>query len=54
MMKLFKEGGDVHAETARLLGIDRDLAKQVNFGICFGISAPRLAGRINFMTDIPA
>jgi DNA polymerase I len=47
LVKLFKEGGDVHAETARLLGIDRDLAKQVNFGICFGISAPRLAGRIN-------
>ncbi len=43
----FNEGGDVHGETARLLGIDRDLAKQVNFGICFGISAPRLAARMN-------
>jgi DNA polymerase I-like protein with 3'-5' exonuclease and polymerase domains len=31
-----------------LLGIDRDLAKQVNFGICFGISAAPLAGRINY------
>lgn len=47
LVRLFKEGGDVHGETARLLGIDRDLAKQVNFGICFGISAPRLAGRLN-------
>jgi DNA polymerase I len=47
LIKVFNERGDVHAETARLLGIDRDLAKQVNFGICFGISAPRLAGRIN-------
>jgi DNA polymerase I len=47
LMRVFTEGGDVHGETARLLGIDRDLAKQVNFGICFGISAPRLAARIN-------
>jgi DNA polymerase I len=47
LIKVFAEGGDVHGETARLLGIDRDLAKQVNFGICFGISAPRLAGRLN-------
>jgi DNA polymerase I len=47
LIRVFNEGGDVHRETARLLGIDRDLAKQVNFGICFGISAPRLAGRIN-------
>jgi DNA polymerase I len=47
LIRIFNEGGDVHAETARLLGIDRDLAKQVNFGICFGISAPRLAARIN-------
>lgn len=47
LSRIFNEGGDVHAETAGLLGIDRDLAKQVNFGICFGISAPRLAGRIN-------
>ena len=47
LTRIFNEGGDVHGQTARLLGIDRDLAKQVNFGICFGISAPRLAGRIN-------
>jgi DNA polymerase I len=47
LTSIFNAGGDVHGETARLLGIDRDLAKQVNFGICFGISAPRLAGRIN-------
>lgn len=47
LIRVFSEGGDVHGETARLLGIDRDLAKQVNFGICFGISALRLAGRIN-------
>jgi DNA polymerase I len=47
LTRLFNEGGDVHGETAGLLGIDRDLAKQVNFGICFGISAPRLAAKMN-------
>jgi DNA polymerase I len=47
LIRIFNEEGDVHGETARLLGLDRDLAKQVNFGICFGISASRLAGRIN-------
>jgi DNA polymerase I len=47
LIRIFNEGGDVHGETAWLLGVDRDLAKQVNFGICFGISAPRLAARMN-------
>jgi DNA polymerase I len=47
LIRIFNGGGDVHGETARLLGIDRDLAKQVNFGICFGISAGRLASRVN-------
>jgi DNA polymerase I len=47
LIRVFSAGGDVHGETARLLGIDRDLSKQVNFGICFGISAPRLAAKMN-------
>lgn len=47
LVGVFMGGGDVHGETARLLGIDRDLSKQVNFGICFGISAPRLAAKMN-------
>lgn len=47
MLKVFDEAGDVHRETAPLLGLDRERARQVNFGICFGISAARLAGRIN-------
>ncbi|HTY21820.1 MAG TPA: DNA polymerase [Desulfomonilaceae bacterium] len=47
LTRLFQEGVDVHGETAHSLNIDRDSAKQVNFGICFGISAGRLAGRIS-------
>jgi DNA polymerase I len=47
LIDLFNRGGDVHTETAQLLGIDRNAAKEVNFGICFGISAAGLAGKIN-------
>jgi DNA polymerase-1 len=45
--RLFHEGEDAHGRTASWLGIDRDSAKQVNFGICFGISAVGLAAKIN-------
>lgn len=47
LLRLFRAGEDVHGETARWLGIDRNTAKQLNFGICFGMSAGALAGRIN-------
>jgi DNA polymerase-1 len=47
--RLFHEGGDAHDRTAAWLGIDRDSAKQVNFGICFGISAVGLAARITLI-----
>ena len=47
LLRLFRAGEDVHGETARWLGVDRNTAKQLNFGICFGMSAGALAGRIN-------
>ena len=47
LIDLYQRGGDAHAETAKLLGIDRDAAKEVNFGICFGISPAGLCGKIN-------
>jgi DNA polymerase I len=47
LIDLYQQGGDAHAETAKLLGIDRDAAKQVNFGICFGISPAGLCGKVN-------
>jgi DNA polymerase I len=47
LMALFNTGRDPHGETAQWLGIDRDSAKQVNFGMCFGISAATLAIRIS-------
>ena len=47
LIDLYQRGGDAHAETAKLLGIDRDAAKEVNFGICFGISSAGLCGKID-------
>ncbi len=47
LISLFSNGRDPHDETASALGIDRDTGKQVNFGICFGISAAGLAGRLS-------
>ncbi|MGO9566827.1 MAG: DNA polymerase [Desulfomonilaceae bacterium] len=47
LVDLYQRGGDAHAETANILGIDRDAAKEVNFGICFGISPAGLCGKVN-------
>jgi DNA polymerase-1 len=47
LIDLYQRGGDAHEETAKLLGIDRDAAKEVNFSICFGISSAGLCGKIN-------
>lgn len=36
MNKVFDEGGDIHQETANFMGIDRRLAKNVNFAMSYG------------------
>lgn len=43
MTEAFKKGRDIHAETASKLQADRRIAKAVNFGIIYGISAFGLA-----------
>jgi DNA polymerase I len=53
LVALFNAGRDPHGETATWLGIDRDSAKQVNFGICFGMSAEALAGRVSRVRKSP-
>lgn len=56
MMQAFKDGRDIHATTAaRVFGVDQDKvepsmrrkAKEVNFGIIYGISAFGLAQNLN-------
>ena len=38
MVKAYREGADIHQQTADLLGIDRQSAKTINFGILYGLS----------------
>jgi DNA polymerase-1 len=46
LVKAFKEGKDVHQATAEELGISRDAAKTVNFGVIYGISDFGLAKQL--------
>ena len=48
LIRLFREGKDVHSATSERLGLnDRDVAKEINFAICFGMQAPALSAKIN-------
>jgi DNA polymerase-1 len=46
MIKAFEQGKDVHQSTADELGISRDAAKTVNFGVIYGISDFGLAKQL--------
>lgn len=46
LLKAYREGIDVHQLTADLLGIIRDIAKQVNFGNSYGMTEVGLAQRM--------
>jgi len=46
LIKAFKSGKDIHQSTADELGISRDAAKTVNFGIIYGISDFGLAKQL--------
>jgi DNA polymerase-1 len=49
LMKIFNDPhGDVHAETSKRLGLnDRNIAKEINFAISFGMGAAGLCIKIN-------
>lgn len=38
LVDVYKNNGDIHAQTARGIGIDRKAAKVVNFGVIYGMS----------------
>lgn len=46
MIRAFKAGEDLHAQTARALGITRYIAKTINFGIFYGMSHIRLRSEL--------
>lgn len=47
MSKLLKEGFDIHTKTSEKLGIIRDHAKRINFGVIYGIGARGLSRNLN-------
>jgi len=53
LMRIFTDpNGDVHTETSRWLGLnDRDVAKEINFAICFGMGAVALCNKINSLKE---
>lgn len=67
MLRLFAEGRDLHAETAKLMFrlpaetntkehlyqgvVVREIAKQINYGLSYGMSAYGLADRVNVSVD---
>jgi DNA polymerase-1 len=42
LTKYYREGGDIHTATSEKLGIDRSLAKCINFAIIYGAYAKKL------------
>lgn len=51
MMKLLNAGGDIHAAVALDLGIDRDTAKRINFGVMYGVGAFKLARTLRISVE---
>lgn len=53
LMKIFNDpNGDVHADTSTLLGLDdRNIAKEINFAICFGMGPAALCRKINELKE---
>jgi DNA polymerase-1 len=53
LLRAYQMGLDVHQMTADLLGIDRRVAKQANFGVCYGMTHHGLAERMPGYFDNP-
>ena len=53
LMRIFNDPhGDVHTETSKRLGLnDRNVAKEINFAICFGMGAAALCNKINRLKE---
>lgn len=53
MLRIYREDGDIHAETMAGAGVDRPNAKIMNFSNIYDISAKSLAAKIAFATGQP-
>jgi DNA polymerase-1 len=52
LVRVYREGGDVHALTMAKLGVDRRNAKIGNFSVCYGISPASLAVKVSMATNV--
>ncbi len=51
MINTFREGGDIHTKTMELTGTNRREAKQINFGIVYGMGALSLGKKLGITYD---
>jgi len=51
LIAAFQAGDDFHAQVAHQLGVDRRLAKAINFGIIYGLGAAALAQDVGISTE---
>ncbi len=51
LIKIFKDGKDVHRQTAEEMGCDRRTAKVVNFGVLYGMSAYGLSDTLKIPVE---
>jgi DNA polymerase-1 len=47
----YRTGKDLHEETAKQIGVEREVAKTINFGLCYGMSAQGLAERLGITSE---
>jgi DNA polymerase-1 len=47
LLDAFKHNKDIHAETAAVVGLPRDLAKRINFGVIYGIGPDTLSEELS-------
>ena len=51
MVETFRKNGDIHAKTMELTGTDRRQAKEINFGLIYGMGARTLAHTLNIKEE---
>ena len=51
MAEKIRNGADIHSSTAETLGIPRDAAKRINFGVIYGIGADGLSKQLHITKE---
>lgn len=51
MVNVFKSGKDIHAETGKKMGVDRRMAKVINFGVLYGMGSYGLSQRLGITLE---